>query len=309
MSRAPIPARFSPFAWHHVRGAVPADWEVSRYSVEDRAGRLEFATRDGLRATVGWEPCAREPDRPTTMATFLANHLIGRKEARRRGLRATDVRTEEAGAYLLGWLDETLPVQALAWDRAGGSLVSWVFEGGGGAENRRAAAEILRTCDFNDEPGAAEYRLFGIDAVLPRDWKIEDMVSLPANVKVCFEGETSMGRAVFRRWGLASTLLEGQAGLLPFWRMVAATDRIELLSSERCRINGREGFSARFAAPREHHGDRFMARRWKNGRAWVWHDPGENRIHSFEQIGPETAPVLDPLAADRRIRSIEGGGR
>ena len=46
-----IPAGFAPFAWHHLRGAVPAGWEVSRYSVEDRDGRLEFTDRDGLRAT------------------------------------------------------------------------------------------------------------------------------------------------------------------------------------------------------------------------------------------------------------------
>lgn len=291
------------FAWHHVSGEVPADWEVSRYSLEDRAGRLEFASRRGLEATVGWEPCAREPDRLTTMAAFVANNLVGRKEARRRGLRASDVRTRECGPYLIGWLDETLPVQALAWDRAGASLVSWVFEGGGGEENLRAAERVLRSCGFNDDPGAEEYGLFGIDAFLPRDWKVEDMVALPANVMVSFEGETSRARATFRRWGLASFLLGGD-GLLDFYRRVVATNRIEILSSEPCRVNGFEGYSARFAAPREHHGDRYMARRWKNGRALVWHDPEENRINAFEQIGPDSAPVLDPLSADRRIRSL-----
>lgn len=292
-----------PFAWHHVRGSVPADWEVSRYSVEDRAGRLEFASRRGLEATVGWEPCGREPDRLTTMASFVANNLVGRKEAARRGLRAADVRTREVGPFMLGWLDGTLPVQALAWDRAGASLVSWVFEGGGGEANLRSAERILRSCDFNDDPGAQEYRLFGIRAKLPRDWKIEDMVALPANAMFSFEGETSHARAVYRRWGLASFLL-GDGPLLPFYRRVVATNRIEILSSEPCSVNGCDGFRARFAAPREHHGDRYMARRWKNGRAVVWHDPSENRINAFEQIGPDSAPVLDPASADLRISSL-----
>ena len=129
-SPAPLdPSRGTPFAWHHLRGVVPADWEVSRYSVEDRDGRLEFANRRGLQALASWEPCEQEPDRPTTMATFLANNLVGRRAARARGLRATDIRTAEAGPFVLGWLDDDLPVQALAYDRAEKRLIRWVFEG------------------------------------------------------------------------------------------------------------------------------------------------------------------------------------
>ena len=305
MSAQPIPAGFSPFAWHHLRGAVPGDWEVSRYSVEDRDGRLEFANRAGLRATASWEPCEREPDRATTMASFLEKNLLGRAAARERGLRRDDLRTEERGAFLVGWLDGgALPVQALAYDRAGGRLVRWIFEDVPDARARRGiVAPVLDSCDFNDDPDVCEYNLFGIHAVLPRDYRVEDMVVLPANVLVSFEQERGRSRATFRRWGLASSIRGGDS-LLDFYARVVRTNKIEILSSEPVSLNGCEGLRARFAAPREHHGDRYMARRWKNGLAWVWHDRGANRIAAFEQIGPdgrEELPLstVPGLSADR----------
>ena len=291
---SPRPAPAVRFAWHHLRGAVPADWEVARFSVEDRDGRLEFANRDGLQATASWEPCEREPDRLTTMTAFLANNLIGRKEAQRRGLRSSDVRTADVGPFLVGWLDEELPVQALAYDRAGGRLIRWIFEGRSTPEGRRTVVEpVLRSCDFNDDPKVCEYRLFGIRAVLPRDYRIEDLVVLPANVMMSFEGETSRSRVVLRRWGLAGHLLGG-GDLGDFYARVVRTNKYEILSCEACAINGGDGRRVRFTAPRQHHGDRYMARRWKNGLAYVWHDRAANRIEAFEQIGPEKHVELPP---------------
>lgn len=290
-SRPPKTVRF---AWHHLRGEVPADWEVARFSVEDRDGRLEFANRDGLQATASWEPCDREPDRLTTMTAFLANNLLGRKEAQRRGLRSTDVKTAEAGPFLVGWLDEKLPVQALAYDRAGGRLIRWIFEGRTSEKGRREVVQpVLRSCNFNDDPETCEYNLFGIRAVLPRDYRIEDLVVLPANVMMAFEGETSHSRVVLRRWGLAGHLL-GDGDLGDFYAGVVRTHKYEILSCERCEINGGDGRRVRFAAPRQFHGDRFMARRWKNGLAYVWHDRAANRIGVFEQIGPQTHVELPP---------------
>ena len=273
---------------------MPAGWEVSRYSVEDRDGRLEFANREGLRATASWEPCEREPDRATTMASFLERNLLGRAAARERGLRRDDLRTEEVGPFLAGWLDDELPLQALAYDRAGGRLVRWIFEGASDACGRReVVAPVLRACDFNDDPDVCEYRLFGVHAVLPRDYRVEDMVVLPANVLVTFEQEKGRSRATFRRWGLASSI-RGDDSLLDFYAGVVRTNRIEVLSSEPRTINGHEGILARFSAPREHHGDRYMARRWRNGIAYVWHDRDANRIAAFEQIGPDGREELPP---------------
>jgi len=291
----------APFAWHHLRGSVPADWEVSRYSVEDRDGRLEFANRDGLQATASWEPCEREPDRATTMAEFLANNLLGRQAARERGLRRDDLKTAEEGAFLVGWLDEALPAQALAYDRAGARLIRWIFEGRSSERGlREVIRPVLRSCDFNADPDTCEYRLFGVHAILPRDYRIEDMITLPANVMMSFESEEDRSRAVFRRWGLASSI-RGEDALADFYARVVRTNRYEIESAEPCELAGCEALRVRFSAPREFHGDRYMGRRWHGGLAHVWHDRAANRISSFEQIGPKkrtelplsTVPELD----------------
>lgn len=203
----------------------------------------------------------------------------------------------------MGWLDATLPVVALGWDKSGASVLTWVFEGGASPSLVERAGAILQACSFNDDPQFERYAIFGIDASLGREWKIEDMVALPANVSVFFENEKSKARAVFRRWGLASFLLAGKS-LQECYRSAVATDKIAISSFSPVQINGKPGLCASYSAPREFHGDRYMGRTWENGRALVWHDTSENRINVFEQIGPKSAARLDPVAADGRIRSL-----
>lgn len=286
----PSTSDWARFAWHHVRAAVPPDWEVTAYSVEDRAGRLEFNTRHGLQGIVSWEPCGREPDRLTTMTTFLANNIIGRKDA--RDLRATDIKTEAAGLFVLGWLDETRPTQAIAYDAAGGHLVRWVFEGRSTPAGRRDVIRpILESFDFNHDPDACEYRLHGIHARLPWEYRIEDIAVLPANVMMSFEALESKRKAVLRRWGLADLVL-GRKDLGDFYKPILHALGIEVEASTPCRVSGCDARLMRFNAPREHHGDRFMRRRWSGGQAVVWHEPEANRICAFEQIGPEGSAAL-----------------
>lgn len=274
-------------AWHHYRGTVPDGWEVSLYSIEDRLGRIEFATRNGLEGTLSWEPCEREPDKQTTMTSFLANNILGKKEAQRRGLRPEDVHTDEVGEFVLGWLEEDMPLQALAYDRTGRSLVRWIFEGHTSAKHRREIiAPILRSVSFNEDPDVREYNLFGIHANLPTDYKLEYMAALPAAVAMTFEGDESHARVSLRRWGLAETLVH-RRGLEGFYRSVAQRAHILIDSCEAREVEGCEGLFVRYSAPREFHGDRFMARRWNNGIAYVRHDREANRIFAFEQIGPK----------------------
>ena len=287
-----MPDNFSgtPIAWHHVRATVPGDWEITAYSVEDRAGRLEFNTRAGLQGIVSWEPCNREPDRLTTMTTFLANNIIGRKKA--STLRTTDVHTESAGSFLMGWLDETKPCQAMGYDAKHGHLIRWVFEGHSSAADRQTMLRpILESCDFNNDETTCEYRIHGLHAILPRDYKIEDMVVLPANVMMSFESEASQRRALFRRWGLAGMLLT-HGDLDRFYRPILRTHSIEVEESTPCHVSGFDARLVKFSAPREHHSERFMRRRWHGGTAVIWHDTRANRLYTFEQIGPEDTQAL-----------------
>ncbi len=276
-------------AWHHVRTTVPHDWEVTAYSVEDRIGRMEFSTRKGLQAVVSWEPCKGEPDRLTTMKTFLQNNILGKKSPRR----IDSVNTEDAGVFLVGWSeDESLPCQAIAHDMAGAHIVRWVFEGYASEAGRRNVVRpVLESFDFNKDASGCEYALHGVRCRLPWDYKIEDIVTLPANVMMTFEGEKSRRRVFLRRWGLASYLL-GTSDLYEFYGRVLRSLNIQYELVRRCTVNGMDGRILRFSALREHHSDRFMRRRWHNGQAVIWHDAASNRICTFEQIGPEKSEAL-----------------
>ncbi len=292
-------------AWHHLRVEVPDTWEVTAYSVEDRVGRLEFNDRGGLLATVGWEPCDREPDRESTMRIFLQNNVLGRDAERR--IVPDDLETAEIGPFLLGWdrCGEG-PCQALAWtappgvsarqkgETKGGHLLRWVFEPRvrtGGRRWDAALAPILSTFGFNDGEWK-EYRLHRLSCRLPADYEIEDVVVLPANVKFVFEHPGHHRRLTFRRWGMAEMILRGLS-VGAFHAHILKTDGAAIRSQTPCDVYGMEGCLSEYDAPREHHSDRFMARRWKNGRGYVWYDRDAMRLYAFEQIGPDTSPALE----------------
>jgi len=281
-------------AWHHVRALVPSDWEVTAYSVEDRAGRLEFGTRAGLVALVSWETCERVPDRTTTMLTFLQNNVLGKERGNRLALE--EFKTASIGRFEMGWLENGGPCQALAYAATARKLIRWVFEerSRGGRPWRTAVEPILESCDFNAER-LAEYNLHGIHVHLPRSYAIEDIVTLPANVMMSFENGESKRRATFRRWGLPTMLL-GEESLAAFHARILRTVGGEVKRSERCLVNGMEACRSFYSGPREHHMDRFMGRRWHNGVALIWHDRQSQRLHTFEQIGPDGSDELDPGA-------------
>ncbi|MBR1837422.1 MAG: hypothetical protein IJ783_09065, partial [Kiritimatiellae bacterium] len=215
------------------------------------------------------------------------------------------VRTREVGPWLVGDVPAArgeIPVQALAWDRAGATLLRWIFERGC-PESEIGA--VLSSCDFNSAPGSREYALFGIRAVLPDDFEAEEVVAFPAAPKMVFESGADRSRVVLRRWGMAGMRFDGRtpdpAAVAAFWARETAREKTEPASVEPVALlhEGRActGAKISFSAPREHHGDRFMARRWHGGAALVWHDPALNRIMSFEQIGPRGRAEIPARAA------------
>jgi hypothetical protein len=276
-------------AWHHLRTQVPPDWEVGVYSVEDRAGRLEFVTRHGLMAMVSWEPCEREPDRRSTMMSFLQSNILGGRKQRDavvEGFVGSSV-----GKFELGWLEDG-PCQALAYSPAASKLIRWVFEPimAEGAGWPRPVEPILRSFDFNDGP-RFEVRLHGIKASLPREYHIEDASVLPANVTLTFEHIKNKRRAIFRRWGLPDLLLAGKP-LAEFQETVLRAGGCTVQSVKSAEVSGMEACEAVYEAPREHHMDRFMGRRWPNGKAVMWYNRDEKRLYSFEQVGPAKSAEL-----------------
>ena len=290
-------------AWHHLRVEVPDTWEVTAYSVEDRIGRLEFNDRDGLLATIGWEPCEREPDREGTMRVFLQNNVLG-ADARRR-IVPDDLETADIDPFRLGWDRQgTGPCQALAYHARDRKILRWVFEPRtrtGGLRWDAALAPILSTWGFNDGP-EKEYRLHRLHCRLPIEYELEDVIVLPANVKFVFEHRDHHRRAIFRRWGMAEMILRGLS-LGAFHAHILKTDGDSIHSQTPCTVSGMEACLTDFDAPREHHSDRFMARRWKGGQGVVWYDRDAMRLYAFEQIGPEKSPPLDFAATipDREL--------
>lgn len=292
--RPAVPAGFAPIAWHHLRTAVPIDWEPTAYSVEDRAGRIEFATRRGLMATLGWEPCSIEPDRDTTMLAFLRHNVLKQSKHARDAYPQEKFHTAAVGLFQLGWAEDGGPCQAMAYSERERVVVRWVFEPSQRTQPDwpRSLRPFLENFDFNDSPDGIDYQLYGLHAALPRAFRIEDMVTLPANVMLTLESDDDQRKVTFRRWGLPDMLLQGLT-LVGLHERVLRTNGSTVQSVRDGEVNGMRAAISEFEAPREHHMDRFMGRRWPHGQAVIWHDTVGRRLYAFEQVGPAKSPPLD----------------
>lgn len=281
---------FQPIAWHHLACDIPADWEISRYAIEPRAGRLEFAGRRRPQALLAWEPCRREPDRRATMLAFLRRQVLdagGGRPPPEEGFRSLGT-----GPFLVGWHDALPRVQALAWLPASRHLLRWIFEDGRTAEGTPApwVARVLGSFRPNDgDP--RRYRLFGLHLLLPAHYEIERMAVFPANVMIAFEGRDKR-RITARRWGLPEHLLGGRS-LAAFHTAILAADGARVRQSAATRLGPHEACRLRYSQRPSHHMERYFGRDWTNGEALIWHDRDTARIHACEQIGPDRSPPLD----------------
>jgi hypothetical protein len=274
-------------AWHHFKFRVPSDWEVTAYSLEDRVGRLEFSTREGFQAVVSWEPCKREPDSRTMMIAFLQRNAPGAEQGTSATVR--DLDTVHIGRFFVGYHSEDGPCQAMYYLKDAKKLIRWVFRSSEKRLREKTCAPVLES--FEPNGGAErEYAIFGLDFVLPEEFKLEDMNALPANVMMAFESG-SRARAIFRRWGMPEVVLGGKS-LVGFYPAFLKVQGCVVNDSEETEVAGMKAAKVRYRERGQHHMDKFMGRYWDNGEALLWHNEGEKRLYAFEQISPRKAPLL-----------------
>ena len=273
-------------AWHHFKVRVPPDWEVTSYSEEDRTGRLEFSTRRGFQGTVSWERCKRDPDLETTILSFLQNNVPGLGPADVQS--AADVEFRSVGDFLVGYHTDHTPCQALAFLPGAKKLLRWVFAPAGKKVLDTVWMPILKSFEPNSGD-VVEVSIFGLHFFSPEGFSLEDMKIAPANVMLGYESRKKV-RFIVRRLGLAGILLCGHS-LQEFYRAFLGGQKCVVAECSPATISGMPAAHAKYRTRGEHQMDKFMGRFWENGDAWLWHDEDENRLYSFEQIGPPKRPL------------------
>jgi hypothetical protein len=274
-------------AWFHFQFRIPAEWEITTYSTEDRTGRLEFSTRKGFQARVRWEACRRTPDMETTMSAFLRQSMPDTEI--QAPASAMNIKTRNVGIFFVGHLRENAPCQAIAYLEQPKTLIHWAF----GPYDEHIAEDvwmpILESFQPNDGK-TLRYAMYGMDFQLPNRYLLEDMTVLPANVIMAFES-TEKAQATFRRWGMPDLLLQERA-LEVFYPWFLRTQGCRVEDVEKTAVSGMEAVKLFFEKRGEHRMDRFIGRPWKHGEAWLWYNRDEMRIYAFEQIAPPKVPLL-----------------
>ena len=282
---------FRPICWLNACFRVPADWEITAYSIEARQGRLEFGTRRGFQGLFSWEPAARPPDLDALFAAFPVRPGQSRKEDR--------FQTAEAGRFTLGWGGENEPCLAVGFLPNAKVLLRWVFPTAEPAAREGAIEPILASVEPND--GAfPRYCAFGLDFRLPAVYRLEHAVVKPADVELLFESP-QRARVFFHRWGLPEALLDGRS-METYYGDFLRSRGARVREVRRIDIAGMDGAEAVYSQTGEHQMDRFMGRAWTNGVGRIWHDRPAKRLLAFEQIGPDNVklPAFETVFGEAR---------
>jgi hypothetical protein len=274
-------------AWHHFVFRIPVAWETTAYSVEDREGRIEFSTRHGFTAVVSWEPCKTAPDVETMMIWFLRKHRPSSMPA--DTLTVGNLTTKTVGRFLLGYDADDQIWQAMSYLNDERVLLRWIW-----AASRDPLRENVRHAILESfEPNRGDFRdfsLFGLNLRLPREFVLEDMAILPANVAMSFENNKRV-RVTFHRWGMPELATQG-ASLETFYPRFLQAQGCRIQNVQTTTVADMPAVQIRFEQRGQHKMDTFMGRFWNNGEACLWHNRTEQRLYAFEQIGPEKAPLL-----------------
>ena len=280
-----------PVCWLNACFQVPDDWEITAYSIEPRAGRLEFGTRHGLQGFMSWETASRAPDRDVLFSAFPVRPGQTRKE--------DHFQTAEAGRFTLAWGSESEPCLAVGFLAGPKKLLRWVFPTAVAALREGVITPILASVEPNGGP-FRRWCAFGLDFRLPAEYQLEHARIQPADVELVFESDRR-ARAIFHRWGLPEALLRGLS-LEAFYteRLHGAGARVRDI--RRVDVRGMDGVEAAYSQTGEHQMDRFMGRAWTSGQGRLWLDRTAKRLLAVEQIGP-------PNVALPSFESLVGGER
>lgn len=274
-------------AWHGFAFDLPADWEVTRYSIAPQAGRLEFNDRRGPLGVLSWEPCARPPDAPRILEDYFRRHLKPRD--REAFLRFRQVQTLRIGPFLAGFNEDGQPCLALLHLARRAALLLWRFP-----DFRRQALEqtwrpILESFQANDGDRQA-WAMFGIRCRLPREFELEQATCRPADAWLAFE-RRNLHRLDLHRWGLPRELLRGR-DLGAFFESVVRGHEGRVLELRREVFRGMESVSAAAEVRGTRGMDRLYGAPWRAaGR--LWHDAREKRLYAWLQASAGKAGFLE----------------
>lgn len=275
-----------PIAWQHLRARVPADWEVTKYTLSAVKGKLDFHTRHGYQATVTWQTCQATPDIQRMMTVFYLKSMNSADKGERQRLK---LQHEGANGFDIAFRDPGKPVQASRYLADQKVLIQWLFPSYSSSRLTHTCKPVLDSFQTNHGE-TKSWRLFGINLDLPSTFEPDLVSALPAATTMVFVNPRRL-KITANRWGLPEETLAGRdlAGMFT-----------QLLSRRGCRttaiqhttFKGMDAVHVELMQRGEFRMDR-MSGRWWRGEGWVWNHLEELRLYAVTQVGPKKAERVD----------------
>jgi hypothetical protein len=275
-------------AWHYFTFDLPSDWEITRYSILDDNGRLDFNNRDGYLARIAWQKCKKPPDEKAIMEEFHHRHL--REHDREAAVGFDKIKTLKVGKFLFGYRNRKEPCQAAIYLEKEKVLLVWTFPNYKSTDLKGVWTPIVES--FAPNVGdIREWSAFGLHLYLPKEFELSDCHCLPADITMTFKHNKKYQQVIAQRWGLPDELLREQT-LTQFYRRGIHKAGGRIKEAKDTTFRGMPAVELTYHDRGERGFDRLMGSRWQ-GAGTAWLNEEEKRIYGFKQLGPRKAKYLD----------------
>lgn len=275
-------------AWHEFMFDLPADWEVTRYSIGAPVGRFEFANRAGGLGRLSWEKSKRIPDDHRIVAEYYRRHMDRHHPNPEKD--GQSITTKRIGAFYVGYRNEGEPCQAITHLKHPGVILMWLFPDYTPRQLAELWAPILESFEPNNRPWRA-WGGFGFDFALPCEFELEQVQILPADVWMEFQHK-NMHRVDIHRWGLPRELLRN-SDLEGFASRILKGSGVRIVDTRTEVWRGMESVLFKTETRGTKGMDKLFSSYWP-GKTRFWHDAAAKRIYACIQTAPKKLPLLGP---------------
>ena len=191
--------------WQHVAWESPPDWEILRYSSDEKSGGCVMVDRYEERLQVIWN----RPVRSMDLERLVSDQRSRQQELENVELSDLELPTGWGGYFAEGEQCPAGLTRAARWFSQDETLIeinlAWTDDQ---KRNESIEHRILESVSVDTRSPLARWKAFGIDLLLPREFKVGKSRVEPGKNELRFETEKSRQIFEVRRLGLPNLWLK-----------------------------------------------------------------------------------------------------
>ena len=284
-------------AWHHFQFDIPHVWEVVKYKTDPDNGEMILSTRDGVAMQIFWGKVKEKPNITRRLQELVKANLKEKNMAE-----LDDAAIKKNISHVHNWdvyrhTSKSFPVFAGCYLEKEKILLNITLPVLQKNDPREIIDSILSTYHENNGEDIF-WGIGGIDAKLPKEYKLNQIELLPSFQKIFFETKKGY-RVVLYRYAMMSKHLENQS-LAEFFARATGRKKELFFKDEFTKDRQDKGIELKYYT----RGDgnvltNLISRQWV-GDIFIWTSKEKERIYAIEshaRKGRNVENLIDRLKA------------